>query len=145
MANPSIPSTGERLPSGTVTFLFTDIEGSTRLLQRLGEKCADLLAEQQQLVREACEMHEGSVVGTQGDSFFVAFSSAVDAIKAVMGAQRALAAHAWPEGVSVRRSHGLAHGRATNQPVKLCGHRCPSRGCDTRRARRTSAALAEDL
>src|SRR3990172_6561333 len=102
MANPSIPPAGQRLPSGTVTFLFTDIEGSTRLLQQLGEKYAILLEEQQRLLREACETHNGSVVGTQGDSFFVAFARAMDAINAVVQSQRALAAQAWPDGVSVR-------------------------------------------
>jgi hypothetical protein len=68
----------EGLPAGTVTLLFTDIEGSTRLLQQLGEKYTDLLAAHQQLLREACETNGGSVASTQGDSFFVAFPRAVD-------------------------------------------------------------------
>lgn len=89
MTNSSIPSEEKRLPSGTVTFLFTDIEGSTRLLQQLGEKYTRLLAEQQQLVREACESHKERVVGSEGDSYFVAFSGAEDAINAVVGAHRA--------------------------------------------------------
>ncbi len=100
----------DNLPTGTVTFLFTDIEGSTRLLQQLGDEYTALLEEQQQLVREACEKHNGSVVGTQGDSFFVAFSSAVEAINAVAGAQRALTAHAWPNDVNVRVRMGLHTG-----------------------------------
>src|ERR1700682_931082 len=96
-----------QLPAGTVTFLFTDIEGSTRLLQQLGDKFADLLAQQQQLLRTACETHNGRVVDTPGDSFFVAFSSAVEAINAVVQSQRALAAQSWPDGVSVRVRMGL--------------------------------------
>src|SRR5713226_4747614 len=91
-----------KLPTGTITFLFTDIEGSTRLLQQLGEKYVGLLSEQQQLLREACETHNGSVVDTPGDSFFVAFPRAVDAINAVVHSQRAFAAHVWANGVSVR-------------------------------------------
>jgi predicted ATPase/class 3 adenylate cyclase len=114
MANPSISPSGggQRLPSGTVTFLFTDIEGSTRLLQQLGEEFATLLAEHQQLLHEACESHNGSVVGTQGDSFFVAFSSAVDAVNAVVQSQRALADHPWTDGVSVGVRMGLHTGEA---------------------------------
>jgi predicted ATPase/class 3 adenylate cyclase len=104
------PSAEEHLPSGTVTFLFTDIEGSTRLLQQLGENFASLLAQHQQLLREAWETNNGSVVGTQGDSFFVAFSSAMDAIKAVVESQRALNAHEWPDGVDVRVRMGLHSG-----------------------------------
>ena len=90
------------LPSGTVTFLFTDIEGSTRLVQQLGEKYVDLLDEQQQLLREACETNHGRVVNTQGDSFFVAFSSALDAIHAAVKAQQVLFSHSWADGASVR-------------------------------------------
>jgi predicted ATPase/class 3 adenylate cyclase/Tfp pilus assembly protein PilF len=135
MANPSIPSSGagQRLPSGTVTFLFTDIEGSTRLLQQLGENYATLLAEHQQLLREACEMHHGSVVGTQGDSFFVAFSSAEEAINAVVGAQRALHTHPWPDGVSVRVRMGLHTGEAQISSLDYVG-------IDVHRAARIAAA-----
>ena len=82
-------------PSGTVTLLFTDIEGSTRLLQQLGEKYTTLLAQQRQILREACEMHNGRVMDSQGDSLFVAFPRAIDAIKAVVQSQRTLAAQTW--------------------------------------------------
>jgi predicted ATPase/class 3 adenylate cyclase/Tfp pilus assembly protein PilF len=135
MAEPSIPSlgTGQGLPSGTVTFLFTDIEGSTRLLQQLGEKYVSLLAEHQQLLREACETHNGSVVGTQGDSFFVAFSSAVDAINAVVQSQHALAQHAWPDGASVRVRMGLHTGEAQISASNYVG-------IDVHRAARIAAA-----
>ncbi|HEX9386667.1 MAG TPA: tetratricopeptide repeat protein [Anaerolineales bacterium] len=98
------------LPSGTVTFLFTDIEGSTRLLQQLGEKYAVLLADHEQLLRETCESCNGRVVDIHGDSFFVAFSRAFDAIHAVVQSQRALADHLWPDGVSVRVRMGLHTG-----------------------------------
>ena len=131
MANPSIAD--QRLPSGTVTFLFTDIEGSTRLLQQLGAAYAVLLAEQQQLVREACEMHNGSVVGSEGDSFFVAFSSAVDAIDAVVESQRALAVHEWPGGVSVRVRMGLHTGEPQISSSNYVG-------IDVHRAARIAAA-----
>jgi class 3 adenylate cyclase len=76
--------TSERL-SGTVTFLFTDIEGSTGLLKRLGrEQYGQLLARQQVLLREAFAVHGGEVIDTQGDSFFVAFRSAPDAVAAAV-------------------------------------------------------------
>src|SRR5439155_9044485 len=80
-----------QLPTGTVTFLFTDIEGSTRLLQELGDRYADALAEHRRLLREAFVHHGGIEVDTQGDAFFVAFSRAKDALAAAMQAQQALA------------------------------------------------------
>jgi predicted ATPase/class 3 adenylate cyclase/Tfp pilus assembly protein PilF len=121
------------LPSGTVTFLFTDIEGSTRLLQQLGEKYAILLGEHQQLLRETCELHHGSVVGTQGDSFFVAFPRAVDAINAAVQAQRMLADHPWTDGVDVRVRMGLHTGEAQ---ISLSDYV----GIDVHRAARIAAA-----
>src|SRR3990172_4446763 len=104
MANYSAPPSGvgQQLPSGTVTFLFTDIEGSTRLLQQLGEEYTTLLADHQQLLRDACETHDGRVVDIHGDAFFVVFPRALDAITAVVESQRALAAHPWANGVNVR-------------------------------------------
>ena len=78
------------LPSGTVTFLFTDIEGSTKLLQELGDGYADALAEHRRLVRAAISSHRGVEVDTQGDAFFVAFSGAHDALAAAEEARRAL-------------------------------------------------------
>jgi predicted ATPase/class 3 adenylate cyclase len=98
------------LPSGTVTFLFSDIEGSTRLLQQLGDAYAGLLSRQQDLLREAFEAHHGHVVGGEGDSFFVAFARALDAVHAAARAQQALAAEAWPQGVRVRVRMGLHTG-----------------------------------
>ena len=78
------------LPTGTVTFLFTDVEGSTRLLQERGPGYADVLAEHRRVLREAFARHEGVEVDTQGDAFFVAFSSAGDAVAAAAEARQAL-------------------------------------------------------
>ena len=78
------------LPTGTVTFLFTDVEGSTRLLQEHGPAYADLLAEHRRVIREAFARHDGVEVDTQGDAFFVAFPRAADAVAAAVEAQRAL-------------------------------------------------------
>lgn len=98
------------LPTGTVTFLFTDIEGSTRLLQQLGNRYPQLLAEHDALLSAACEQHDGHVVRTVGDGFFVAFQRALDAIDAAIAIQQALSGHPWPEGVSVRVRMGLHTG-----------------------------------
>jgi class 3 adenylate cyclase len=77
------------LPSGTVTFLFTDIEGSTRLLTALGrDRYEEALAEHQRILRTAFAAHHGQVVDTQGDCFFVAFGTVADAIAAAVDAQR---------------------------------------------------------
>src|SRR5262245_44505248 len=80
------------LPSGTVTLLFTDIEGSTKLLQELGaEAYAEALAEHRRALREAFARHDGVEVDTQGDAFFIAFPTAPGAIRAAAEAQQALA------------------------------------------------------
>jgi len=80
-----------RLPAGTVTFLFTDVEGSTRLLLERGDDYADLLAEHRRLLREAFARHGGVEVGIEGDAFFVAFAKATDALAAASAAREALA------------------------------------------------------
>jgi YVTN family beta-propeller protein len=95
------------LPSGTVTFLFTDIEGSTRLVKELRERYAELLAEHQRLLREAFEEAGGQEIDTQGDAFFVAFRRARDAVQASLAAQRAIAAHPWPDGAQVKVRMGM--------------------------------------
>jgi predicted ATPase/class 3 adenylate cyclase len=79
------------LPTGTVTFLFTDIEGSTKLLRELGDEYAPVLAEHRRILRDAFAAHDGVEVDTQGDAFFVAFARARDAVAAGAAAQRALA------------------------------------------------------
>jgi class 3 adenylate cyclase len=83
-------------PQGTVTFLFTDIEESTELVRRLGERYADLLGEHRRLLRAAFSEHGGWEIDTQGDAFFVAFDRVKDSILAAVAAQRSLAAHNWP-------------------------------------------------
>jgi predicted ATPase/class 3 adenylate cyclase/DNA-binding CsgD family transcriptional regulator len=98
------------LPTSTITLLFTDIEGSTRLLTSLGERYADMLAEYRQLLRGVFEHWHGHEVDTQGDAFFVVFARAADAVSAAVEAQRALAAHVWPEGIEVRVRMGLHTG-----------------------------------
>src|SRR2546428_7548881 len=98
------------LPTGTVTLLFTDIEGSTHLLQQVGERYASVLAECRHLLRAAFGQWNGHEVDTQGDAFFVAFARATDAISAAVAAQRTLATYPWPEGVMVRVRMGLHTG-----------------------------------
>jgi predicted ATPase/class 3 adenylate cyclase len=101
-----------KLPSGTVTFLFSDVEGSTRLLTRLPGRYAEVLAQHQRLLRAAFEEHGGREVHTEGDAFFVAFARAGDAIAAAVGAQRSLASQHWPEDVEVRVRIGVHTGEA---------------------------------
>jgi len=98
------------LPTGTVTLLFMDMVGSTRLLQELGERYADLLADYRRVVRTAFLKWNGREVDTQGDSFFVAFARAVDAAEAALAIQRALVIHRWPENVAVLTRMGLHTG-----------------------------------
>ncbi|MEO6891702.1 MAG: adenylate/guanylate cyclase domain-containing protein, partial [Ktedonobacteraceae bacterium] len=102
-----------QLPTGTVTLLFTDIEGSTQLLQRLGERYVSVLAECRHLLRAAFQRWNGHEIDTQGDAFFVAFARATDAVSAAVNAQRALTAYSWPEGGAVRVRMGLH----TGEPV----------------------------
>jgi class 3 adenylate cyclase len=98
------------LPSGTVTFVFSDIEGSTGLLKRLGDGYGDVINEHRRLVRETFRAHDGVEIDTQGDSFFYAFARARDAVAAAVDAQRAHAEHGWPEGEQVRVRMGLHTG-----------------------------------
>jgi predicted ATPase/class 3 adenylate cyclase/DNA-binding CsgD family transcriptional regulator len=90
--------------------LFSDIEGSTRLLQQLGEHYAEVVATCRQLLRAVFHRWHGHEVDTQGDAFFVVFACASDAIAAAIEMQRTLAAHAWPNGVTVRVRIGLHTG-----------------------------------
>jgi predicted ATPase/class 3 adenylate cyclase len=114
-------------PSGTVTLLFTDIEGSTRLLKELGDRYADALAEHRRLLREAFAAHGGVEVDTQGDAFFVAFARASDALAAADRGQKALA----PGPVRVRM------GLHTGEPVLTEEGYV---GADVHRAARVAAA-----
>jgi class 3 adenylate cyclase len=98
------------LPVGTVTFLFTDIEGSTELMRRLGDGYGKVLAEQRRILRETLGGAGGREIDTQGDAFFFSFERARDATAGAIEAQRALARHAWPEGASLRVRMGLHTG-----------------------------------
>src|SRR5680860_513105 len=98
------------LPIGTVTFLFTDIEGSTRLLQEFGDRCAVILLEHAAIIRRAIAECGGVEVNTEGDSFFVAFASPAGALMGAVSAQQGLAAADWPEGAVVRVRMGLHTG-----------------------------------
>jgi class 3 adenylate cyclase/streptogramin lyase len=96
-----------QLPTGTVTLLFTDIEGSTRLLKALGDEYGNVLADHQRLLRAAFEEAGGHEIDTQGDAFFVAFARAKDAVAAALSAQRSLASHPWPDRQEVRVRMGI--------------------------------------
>jgi class 3 adenylate cyclase len=121
------------LHGGTVTFLFTDIEGSTRLLKTLGGGYGEVLGEHQRLLRAVFAAHGGQEVDSQGDSFFVAFRTAKEALAAAVDAQRDLEAQSWPEGAQVRVRMGLH----TGEP-KVGGERYV--GIGVHRAARIGAA-----
>jgi len=106
-------ATGEvmgKLPTGTVTFVFTDIESSTRLLRRLGDDYDKALHDHRRLLRDAFSSCGGVEVDTQGDAFFVSFGTAADAIEAVADAQKALAQHHWPQGLELLVRMGVHTG-----------------------------------
>jgi class 3 adenylate cyclase len=114
------------LPTGTVTFLFTDVEGSTRLLRQLRGRYGQLLADHHRLLRAAFAAWGGQELQSQGDAFFIAFRRARDAIAAAVAAQRALAAHPWPDGLAVRVRMGLHTGEPSLSQaglVSLAVHR----------------------
>jgi len=121
-------------PSGTVTFLFSDIEGSSRLEREVGTTAyATLLAQHRAILRSAFAAHDGSEQGTEGDSFFVIFPSAAEAVRAAVDAQRGLAAATWPDARAVRVRIGLHTGEVTQSVDGYVG-------IDINRAARISAA-----
>jgi class 3 adenylate cyclase len=120
-------------PDGTVTFVFTDVEGSTRLLQELGDGYAEVARDHRRLLRDALGAAGGTEVDTQGDAFFFSFTRARDAARGAVDAQRALRDHAWPHGVEVRVRMGLHTGEPS---VGEEGYL----GLDVVRAARISAA-----
>ena len=117
----------------TLTFLFTDIEGSTALLRRLGEGVyAQALADHHSLIRSSLAAHHGEEVGTHGDAFFAVFSSPSAGAAAAVEMQQALAAHGWPAGEQVRVRMGVHTGEAAQTDTGLVG-------LDVHRAARVAA------
>jgi DNA-binding NarL/FixJ family response regulator/class 3 adenylate cyclase len=123
---------GVDLPTGTVTFLFTDVEGSTALLRRLKDGYAEVLAQHEQLLRDSAEAAGGQEFGTQGDAVFFVFRNPKDAVLAAVDGQRALEAAEWPEGVQLRVRMGVHTGEAAiaanrymglavNRAARICG------------------------
>src|SRR5438128_514536 len=101
------------LPNGTVTLVFTDVEGSTQLVRQLGDAYPQLLGDHRRLLREAVEEAQGHVVDHRGDEFFMVFDDPCRAAEAVTSAQWAFATHLWPEGVELRVRMGLHTGKPT--------------------------------
>lgn len=101
------------LPHGTVTFAFTDIEGSTALLKELGDRYGDVLAAHRRFLRGVFADHGGVEIDAQGDAFFFAFERARDAVASAAQVQRVHADHDWPSGVRVRVRIGLHTGEPT--------------------------------
>lgn len=122
-----------RLPGRTVTFLFSDIEGSTNLVRQLGDDWPHILDTHRQIMRAAFARHGGAEQGTEGDSFFVAFEEATEAIAAAVEAQRDLAAGPWPAGINVRVRIGLHTGDGRRSGDDYVG-------VDVHRAARIAAA-----
>jgi predicted ATPase/class 3 adenylate cyclase len=123
----------QSLPSGTLTLLFSDIEGSTRLLTQLGAHYGEALSIQRSIMRDEFVRWHGTEIGTEGDSFFVVFTWATDAAAAALAAQRRLASYDWPDGAKVRVRMGIH----TGQPTRLEGDYV---GMDVHRAARIAAA-----
>ena len=123
-----------RAPAATLTFLFSDIEGSTRILDALGpEAYTAVLERQAAIMRAATTAHGGREQGTEGDSFFVVFGNALDAVEAAVDAQRALGAEPWPPGGELTVRMGLHAGEASSSAAGLVG-------IDVNRAARIAAA-----
>jgi predicted ATPase/class 3 adenylate cyclase len=122
------------LPTGTVTFLFTDIEGSTRLLQELGEGAYQQIHDEHaRILRAAVAEGEGCEIRTEGDAFFVAFPTATGAVRAAASAQQALADHPWPHGRPLRVRMGMHTGEGRRGGDDYLG-------IDVNRAARIAAA-----
>ncbi len=98
------------LPHGTVTLVFTDVEGSTQLVQQLGDGYAQVLADHRRLLRDAVASGEGHVVDHRGDEFFVVFGDARRAADSIVALQRAFADHDWPNGIELRVRVGMHTG-----------------------------------
>ena len=120
------------MPSGAVTLLFTDIEGSTRLLQQLGDLYPEILAHHRRLLRGAFAEWGGHEVDTQGDAFLFVFARAGQAVAAAVAAQRAIVGHSWPARVVIRVRMGLH----TGEPLRIAEGYV---GLDVHRAARVGA------
>lgn len=127
-----LTETVKPLPSGTVTLLFSDMEGSTRLLARLGQEYVVALDAQRRILRDAWAEHGGTELGTEGDSFFVVFDNAPDAVRAAVAAQTGLLGSSWPSGERVLVRMGLH----TGSPMQ---HQGSYVGMDVHRAARVAA------
>ena len=120
-------------PSGTVTLVFTDIEGSTRLLQELADRYPSMLADHHRLIRDAFAAHGALERGSAGDGLYFVFQSARSAVQAAIDGQLAVAAWQWPDGLSVRDRMGIH----TGEPVQATEGYI---GLDVHRAARICAA-----
>jgi predicted ATPase/class 3 adenylate cyclase len=109
------------LATQTLTFLFTDIEGSTVLLARLGDPYTEVLADHHRLIRASLGAHGGEEVDTQGDAFFAVFSSASACVAAAIEMQRAFISHPWPAGEAVRVRMGIHSGEVSKTAAGLVG------------------------
>jgi predicted ATPase/class 3 adenylate cyclase len=123
----------EAVSGGTVTLVFTDIEGSTRLLEQLGDRYAELIAQHHRIVDSAATRHGGSRVDSAGDGLFISFATARGALSAAIDAQRELAAASWPEGAEVRVRMGVHTGEPLSASTGYVG-------LDVHRAARICAA-----
>jgi len=121
------------LPTGTVTFYFSDIEGSTRLIQQLGDRYPEVLLAHHNIQRESLAANGGHELRTEGDSFFIVFDSAVKACVGAAAVQKALSEYHWPDGGQVQVRIGLHTGEAT-----LVGNEYL--GIDVHRAARVASA-----
>ena len=121
------------LPTGTITFLFTDIEGSTRLVQRLGDRYGGILELHQDILRTSFGGRGGVEFGSEGDALFVVFSDARAAVSAALDAQRQLETYPWPEEARVRVRMGIHTGAGVLGGGSYVG-------VDVHRAARISAA-----
>jgi predicted ATPase/class 3 adenylate cyclase len=120
------------LATQTLTFLFTDIEGSTAMLQKLGDVYAEVLADHHRIIRAGLAGHDGREIDTQGDAFFAVFTSPRACVAAAIEMQRAFASHRWPAGREVRVRMGMHSGEAAQTAVGLVG-------LDVHRAARVAA------
>jgi class 3 adenylate cyclase len=140
------------LPSGTVTFLFSDIEGSTRLLTELAGAYEQLLTQHRELVEVSVDEAGGHVVDTQGDAFFVAFGRAKDAVHAAVASQRRLSQHSWPAERQPRARMGIDTGEPSQMgtgfvglPVHRAARICAAGHGGQVLLSRTTRGLVEDM